>query len=36
MEGIEDVKLLGKSAFYGKSAIGPGSVVFAGCVFGFP
>jgi acetyltransferase-like isoleucine patch superfamily enzyme len=30
------VKLFGKSSFYGKSVVGPGSVVFSDCVFGFP
>jgi acetyltransferase-like isoleucine patch superfamily enzyme len=30
------VKLLGESKFYGKNAIGPESIVFGGCTFGFP
>lgn len=33
---MKDVKILGKAKFYGKNTIGPGSVIFDGCVFGFP
>ncbi len=33
---MKDVRVLGRAAFYGKSSIGAGSVVFDGCVFGFP
>jgi len=33
---MKGVKVLGKASFYGKTSIGPGSVVFDGCVFGFP
>lgn len=30
------VRLLGECKFYGKNSIGPESVVFGGCTFGFP
>lgn len=33
---MKDVKVLGQAKFYGITKIGPGSVIFDGCVFGFP
>jgi len=33
---MNHVKLLGESVFYGRNSIGPDSVIFGGCTFGFP
>ena len=33
---MKGVKVFGRATFYGKTKIGAGSVVFDGCVFGFP